>query len=105
MAFEKGNYDKAWRKVNKKPFSLFVFAYSSIIYLKVQDASFHTNNLIESHHNQIKTFYFGRSRNLRVDCLVYLLSQIVVVDYQQEYVRVYLGFQKSDLTIQEKTSC
>lgn len=67
-----------------------------------KDASFHTNNLIESYHNQIKTFYFGRSRNLRVDCLIYTLSQIVAIDYQQEYVRVYLGFQKPNLTIQER---
>ncbi|CEI88911.1 hypothetical protein RMCBS344292_03287 [Rhizopus microsporus] len=46
-----------------------------------QNTSFHTNNLIESHHNQLKTFYLGRSRFLRVDRLVYLLSQVVALDY------------------------
>ncbi|KAI9327059.1 hypothetical protein BD770DRAFT_404777, partial [Pilaira anomala] len=31
------------------------------------DASINTNNYIESSHNQLKTYHFGRSRNERVD--------------------------------------
>ncbi|PHZ13386.1 uncharacterized protein RHIMIDRAFT_291131 [Rhizopus microsporus ATCC 52813] len=57
-----------------------------------ENASFHTNNLIESYHNQLKTFYLGRSRSLRVDCLVYLLFQVVVLDYLQDTIEAVHGF-------------
>ncbi|OAD74092.1 hypothetical protein PHYBLDRAFT_144550 [Phycomyces blakesleeanus NRRL 1555(-)] len=30
----------------------------------LEAATFHTNNLIESYHNQLKTFYLGRARSL-----------------------------------------
>lgn len=36
-----------------------------------QHATFHTNNLIESYHNQLKSFYIGRSRQLRVDYIIW----------------------------------
>ncbi|CEI92910.1 hypothetical protein RMCBS344292_07157 [Rhizopus microsporus] len=39
-----------------------------------QNVSFHTNNLIESYHNQLKTFYLGHSRSLRVDHLLAIPS-------------------------------
>lgn len=58
--------------------------------------------MIESYHNQIKSFYLERTRNMRVDRVVYLLSQIVVTDYHQEHLRVFLGFQKPSLTDAEK---
>ena len=34
---------------------------------------------------------------------MYLLSQVVTVDYQQDHVRVFLGFQKPNLTAREKS--
>ncbi|KAI8079935.1 uncharacterized protein BX664DRAFT_252087, partial [Halteromyces radiatus] len=38
-----------------------------------QDATFHTNNYMESYHNQLKSYHFGRTRNKRVDRIIYLL--------------------------------
>ena len=67
-----------------------------------KEATFHTNNYIESYHNQIKSFYFHRSRNTRVDRVVYILSQLVVADYRQEAVQVQYGYKKMHLTKQEK---
>ncbi|KAI8889599.1 hypothetical protein K501DRAFT_315026 [Backusella circina FSU 941] len=67
-----------------------------IMYL-CQDASFHTNNLIESYHNQLKSFYLGRSRNVSVDRLVYVLSEIVTIDYRQESIQnVWYNIQRED---------
>ncbi|KAL9558768.1 hypothetical protein MBANPS3_000755, partial [Mucor bainieri] len=67
-----------------------------------RDATFHTSNLIESYHNQLKTYYLGRVRSLRVDRLVYLLSSVVTLDYQQESVRVKFGIQSSRLSKAEE---
>ncbi|KAL0086210.1 hypothetical protein J3Q64DRAFT_1833955 [Phycomyces blakesleeanus] len=39
---------------------------------------------IESYHNQLKTFYFGRLISLRVDRLIYLLAKVLTLDYRQE---------------------
>lgn len=66
-----------------------------------KDATFQTNNLIESYHNQIKSNYFGRSRNTRVDRIIYLLSQVIIVDYRQDALRVQLGSKKFYLSPQE----
>ncbi|KAI9267490.1 hypothetical protein EDC94DRAFT_514769, partial [Helicostylum pulchrum] len=57
------------------------------------DATFHTNNLIESCRNRLNAYYLGEPRNLRADRLLYMLSQIVILDYRQEALRVQLGFQ------------
>ncbi|ORE19263.1 hypothetical protein BCV71DRAFT_283634, partial [Rhizopus microsporus] len=54
--------------------------------------SFHTNNLIESYHNQLKTFYLGRSHSLHVDRLVYVLSQVVALDYWQDTIKAAHDF-------------
>ena len=35
-----------------------------------KEASFFTNNLIKSYHNQLKSDYFGRSKNTRVDKII-----------------------------------
>ncbi|EIE76341.1 hypothetical protein RO3G_01045 [Rhizopus delemar RA 99-880] len=67
-----------------------------------QEASFHTNNLIESYHNQIKSFYLGRSRNLRVDHMLYLLTKVILVDYRQDSIRTYYGFQDAKLAAFEE---
>jgi hypothetical protein len=65
------------------------------------DATFDTNNYIGSYHNQLKTFYFERTRNTRVDRIVYILSQ-VVNDYRQEALQVQLGIKAFHLTKNEK---
>ncbi|GAA5798440.1 hypothetical protein HPULCUR_003843 [Helicostylum pulchrum] len=70
--------------------------------LQEQDGTFHTNNLIETYHNKLKTYYLGRSRNFRVDHLLYMRSQIVVLDYRQEALKVQLGFQNITLNAGEK---
>ncbi|KAL9540247.1 hypothetical protein MBANPS3_009795 [Mucor bainieri] len=65
--------------------------------------TFYTNNnLIESYHNQLKTYYFGRARSLRVDRLVYLLSVVVTLDYQQDRARIKFGIQSSRLSKTEE---
>ena len=38
--------------------------------------SFHTNNLIESYHNQLKTFYLGRARRRHCDSLIYTARNV-----------------------------
>ncbi|CAO3591984.1 unnamed protein product [Absidia cylindrospora] len=68
------------------------------------DAPFHTNNLIESYHNQLKTFYLGRSKKNRMDKTIYLLSQVVVLDYRQDALQVIYGVKNFSLTKVEKTS-
>ncbi|ORE22208.1 hypothetical protein BCV71DRAFT_165197, partial [Rhizopus microsporus] len=67
-----------------------------------QTASFHTNNMIESYHNQLKTFYLGHSRSLRVDRLVYLLSQVVALDYWQDTIKAAHDFGGFRLTANEE---
>jgi hypothetical protein len=50
------------------------------------DATFHTNNnYVGSYHNQLKSFYFWRTRNQCVDRIIYILSQspVVINDYHQ----------------------
>ena len=67
-----------------------------------KEAIFHTNNLIESYHNQLKSNYFGRSRNTRVDRIIYILSHVVIVDYRQEALQMQIGSKKFYLSPQEK---
>ncbi|CEI96662.1 hypothetical protein RMCBS344292_10819 [Rhizopus microsporus] len=83
-----------------KEFEVFLTYFNSLwlsrkeLWSKVwrQNASFHINNLIESYHNQLKTFYLGRSRSLCVDRLVYLLSQVVALDSWQDTVKAAHDF-------------
>ncbi|CEP17264.1 hypothetical protein [Parasitella parasitica] len=67
-----------------------------------EHASFRTNNLIESYHNQIKSLYLGRSRNLRVDHIVYLLAKVIIVDYRQDNLKTYVSIQDPRLTAEEE---
>ncbi|KAL0582105.1 hypothetical protein ABG067_008213, partial [Albugo candida] len=67
-----------------------------------QHATFHTNNLIESYHNQLKSFYIGRSRQLRVDYLIYLLSSVVIADYRLESIKSMYGVKEINLTMDEE---
>lgn len=59
--------------------------------------------MIESYHNQIKTIYFGRSRNLRVDRLLYLLAKVITIDYRQDNVKTLLWLQNPRLAAEEET--
>lgn len=68
------------------------------------DATFDTNNYIESYHNQLKSFYIGRTRNKRVDRIVYILSQVVINDYRQDALQVQLGIKAFHLTEKENKS-
>lgn len=79
---------KAWRPVSITLNSFFLLYFTLVF---EQNAVFHTNNLIESYHNQLKRFYLGRSRNHRVDRIIYLLSQVVALDYRQEALQLSLG--------------
>ncbi|KAL0077471.1 hypothetical protein J3Q64DRAFT_1702862 [Phycomyces blakesleeanus] len=73
-----------------------------ILYNEFLAATFHTNNLIESYHNQLKTFYLGRTRSLRVDRLIYLLAKVFTLDYRQENGKTLYGFQSVRLICQEE---
>ncbi|KAI7847585.1 hypothetical protein BDC45DRAFT_451617 [Circinella umbellata] len=64
--------------------------------------SFHTNNYVESWHNQLKSFYLGRSRCCRVDRIVYTLVELVEIDYRQHALQVKYGFKHMSLSAHEK---
>lgn len=112
-AEEEEEYDRvfaAFEEKYKDSFGTFVAYYIDNWHKRRQywarpwrkDASFDTNNLIESYHNQLKSNYFGRSRNTRVDRIIYLLSQVVIVDYRQDALRVQIGSKQFYLSPQEK---
>ena len=50
----------------------------------------------------MKTFYLGRFRPLRVDRLVYLLSQVVALDYWQDTIKAAHDFGGFRLTANEE---
>lgn len=51
--------------------------------------------MIESHHNQLKSFYLGKKlRNTRIDRVIYVLSQIIELDYRQDTLQTFLGLKK-----------
>ncbi|KAL0076168.1 hypothetical protein F4703DRAFT_1722091, partial [Phycomyces blakesleeanus] len=64
-----------------------------------QDAVCHTNNLIESYHNQLKSFYLGQSCGCRIDKIVYVLSQLVERDYRQDTLETYFGIKSIRLSV------
>lgn len=47
-----------------------------------------TNNYIESWHNQLKSVFLRRSRNKRLDRLIFVLTNEVEYYYQEEFDRV-----------------
>ncbi|PHZ17466.1 uncharacterized protein RHIMIDRAFT_243532 [Rhizopus microsporus ATCC 52813] len=56
----------------------------------------------KSYHNQLKTFYFGRSRSLHVDRLACLLSQVVALGYWQDTIKVANDFGGFRLTVNQE---
>ncbi|KAL0075741.1 hypothetical protein F4703DRAFT_1744007, partial [Phycomyces blakesleeanus] len=64
-----------------------------------QDAVCHTNNLIESYHNQLKSFYLGRSCDCRIDKIVYILSQLAERDYRQDTLETYFVIKSIRLSV------
>lgn len=58
--------------------------------------------MIESYHNKLKTFYLGRSRSHRIDRLIYMLSDNLVLDYRRDHIQTSLGIQPAKLSLFEK---
>lgn len=50
-----------------------------------------TNNYIESWHNQLKSVFLRRSRNKRLDRLIFILTAEVEYYYREEYDRVQVN--------------
>ncbi|KAI8640749.1 hypothetical protein BD408DRAFT_419188 [Parasitella parasitica] len=46
----------------------------------------------------IISFYLGRSRDLRIHRLLYVLSQVVERDFRQDTLQFYFGFKKVRLS-------
>ncbi|KAI7846621.1 hypothetical protein BDC45DRAFT_583432 [Circinella umbellata] len=67
-----------------------------------EGVQFHTNNLIESWHNQLKTHYLKRTRKHRIDYIVWVLTQVVDCAYRQSILQVFHGFEDVGLTKEEK---
>ncbi|KAG2221180.1 hypothetical protein INT45_007757 [Circinella minor] len=63
---------------------------------------FHTNNLIESPHNQLKTHHLKRTRKHRIDYIVWVLTQVVDCAYRQSILQVFHGFEDVSLTKEKK---
>ena len=63
--------------------------------------SFHTNNYVESWHNQIKSFYLGRSC-CRVDRVIYTSVDLVELVPHQEALQVNFGFKSAWVSSHEK---
>lgn len=43
-----------------------------------KDVIFH-NNKIELYHDQLKLYYFGRTRNIHMDRMIYIISQVILL--------------------------
>ncbi|KAL0088015.1 hypothetical protein F4703DRAFT_1734968, partial [Phycomyces blakesleeanus] len=66
---------------------------------KSWDAVCHTNNLIESYHTQLKSFYLGWSHDCRIDRIIYILSQLAERDYRQDTLETYFGIKSIRLSV------
>ena len=62
----------------------------------------HTNNLVESWHNTLKSVYLRGTRKQRTDILVYKLLREVLVDLHWKVVRISVGFQRRRTNIAEQ---
>ncbi|ORE07611.1 hypothetical protein BCV72DRAFT_205222, partial [Rhizopus microsporus var. microsporus] len=65
------------------------------------DASFHTNNMIESYRSQLKPFCLTKSRNKYVGRVVYTLVNVVLCDYRAEHVQVEVGLKVMSLSTEQ----
>ncbi|KAL0073619.1 hypothetical protein F4703DRAFT_1745935, partial [Phycomyces blakesleeanus] len=81
---------KSWVKAWRQAYSILFFCLDTIC---------HTNNLIESYHNQLKSFYLGRSRDCRIDKIVYILSQLAERDYRQDTLETYFDIKSIRLSV------
>ncbi|KAI7863799.1 uncharacterized protein EV154DRAFT_386150, partial [Mucor mucedo] len=59
------------------------------------DVSFHTNNMMEAYHSALKSLYLGKSGSARVDRVVYLVTQVLEIDYRGENLQKNLGLHKT----------
>ncbi|SAM03055.1 hypothetical protein [Absidia glauca] len=92
-------FDEMWTSFEDKK-ELWAKAYRQVC--TNVDARFHTNNLIESYHNQLKTLYLGRKRQNRMDRTIYILSQVMIADYRLEALQVFHKIKQFSLTRSEK---
>lgn len=67
------------------------FVHWSAAYQPQVFSNMETNNYVESWYNQLKTTYFNRKTNRRVDRLVYILVNDVEPDYMQNINRIRLN--------------
>ncbi|SAL95413.1 hypothetical protein [Absidia glauca] len=65
------------------------------------DATFQTNNYVESYHQVLKGKYLGKSRNLRVDRIIYILATQMVNDYRWDAMMVNYGAARASLKVFE----
>ncbi|KAI8380458.1 hypothetical protein EDC96DRAFT_539789 [Choanephora cucurbitarum] len=49
------------------------------------------------YHNQFKSFHLCRSRDLRVDHMLYLLTEVVFVGYSQDDLKTSIAFERQRL--------
>ena len=66
----------------------------AVSYLNLPDYGIQTNNLVESWHSFLKIEYLRRERKQRVDALVYILLEEVMLDLRQCIVKVVKGIHR-----------
>ena len=74
-------FEKEWCSEEK-------FKIWSRVYHPLEFSHMLPNNYIESWHNQLKSVYMMRSRNRRLDRLVYILTEEVEYDLEKEKIRI-----------------
>ena len=62
----------------------------------------HTNNLVESWHNILKTVYLKGARKQRIDSLVHKLLKEVLVDLRLKFALISNGFQRRRTNLVEQ---
>ncbi|ORE12352.1 hypothetical protein BCV71DRAFT_269288 [Rhizopus microsporus] len=78
LIFTTSDNFEEWFKKNAFSHSKTRWLVKKELFCKVwrSSTSFHTNNLIESYHNQLKTFYLGRARRRHCDSLIYTARNV-----------------------------
>ena len=57
---------------------------------------FHTNNLIESWHNVLKSVHIKDTRKRRTNLLVHRLLNEVLIDLRKKVTQISLGFNQGE---------
>jgi hypothetical protein len=61
-----------------------------------------TNNLVENWHRTLKNVYLEKKKNVRADCLIYILQGPVDVDFQITRDDIISGRQRPPLSMYDK---